>query len=137
MSREPEIVSALEALLYAIAMIAGGIGGAGAVALAVVRGRPVTGIYVVAYMILGAVAGGILAGLDYWTLAGLFGERVAGVFATGPILGRAMLAGFTMTATLAGLNLGIAKLFARAGVRIVLQQDDPEAPKRRATDRQP
>ena len=50
---------------------------------------------------------------------------------------RAMLAGFTMTATLAGLNLGIAKLFARAGVRIVLQQDDPEAPKRRATDRQP
>ena len=81
---ERDPVGLIEALAYAIAMVAGGVGGAGAAALALIRGRPVTGVYVAAYVVLGAVGGGISVGLDFWALSALLGERVAAVVAHRP-----------------------------------------------------
>ena len=131
-----EQVGLVEAVVYAIAMVAGGIGGAGAAALALLRGRPVTGVYVAAYVVLGAVGGAIAVGLDYWTLSALLGEHVAAVLAAGPILERATLAGFSVCATMVGINVGVARILRAAGIRIVMTRDDPDAPKRRSTDRQ-
>lgn len=134
---ERDPVGLIEALAYAIAMVAGGVGGAGAAALALIRGRPVTGVYVAAYVVLGAVGGGISVGLDFWALSALLGERVAAVLSTGPILERATLAGFSIGVAMAGINIGIGRILRSAGFRIVLTRDDPDSPRRRDTDRQP
>ena len=131
-----EQVGLVEAVVYATAMVAGGVGGAGAAALALLRGRPVTGVYVAAYVVLGAVGGAISVGLDYWTLSVLVGERFAAVLATGPVLERATLAGFSMCAALVGINIGVARFLRAAGLRVVLTRDEPDAPRRRSTDRQ-
>lgn len=111
-----------DALLYIIAMLAGGIGGAGASSLALLRGRPVTALYVLAYIILGGVLGGIAVASDSALVALGLGNMTGAMFADGGVIHRGLLFGFAGTAMLAGLNLGIARLLRARGWTVSIAQ---------------
>lgn len=100
----------VEAVLYVIAAISGGLGGSMVAGHAVLRGRSISLMIGCAYLVIGAVFGVLSL-----AFASALGIEVVDVDA---LVGNAVVAGAAASVTLASTNLSVRWVLKRLGVEV-------------------